>query len=216
MIDGEAATPASAARRFDPLDAAIGVITRPVAAMQQIAAARAWLVGLGLAIAIALLNGLADLVGPPQDLDPAGADLPSGFVGYLDSAQSPGGVLVSAVVLTPLVLVVVSYVFHLAGWLLGGRGPFSALLATQGFTSVPLVLLAPVTVVLNLAGVPLLGGLLGLAVALWGMILAVIGIRESLALSTGRAMATVLIPFGLLILLSCVVGVVVAALVAGG
>ena len=216
MVDGEAAAQDPAAQRLDPLDAAIGVITRPVAAMRQIAAARAWLVGLGLTMAIALLNGLADLVGPRQDLDTAGAELPSGLLGFLDLAQSPGGVLVSAVVLTPLGVVLVSYVCYLAGWLLGGRGPFSALLATQGFTSMPLVLLAPVTAVLNLAGVPLLGGLLGLAVALWGMILAVIGIRESMALSTGRAVATVLLPFGLLILLSCVVGVVVAALATGG
>ena len=208
MTSGELMVPESS--QFNAIEAAIGVITRPVSAMQQIAAARPWPIALGLTVAIGLLSGLASLTAPPQDYP----NVPEGFVTFLTFIQSPAGVLVSALVFGPLAQLVGAGIYYLVGRLLGGRGPFSALLSTAGFASVPGVLLAPLTAVLNLTGIPVLGGLLGFAFGIWVFGLTALGIRESLGLSTGRAVATLLIPIGVLIVLSCVLVFAVVGLVA--
>ena len=61
----------------------------------------------------------------------------------------------------------------------------------------------------------MLGGLLTLGFSIWTLVLVVIGIRESMALSTGRAVATLLIPIGVVLLLACVLIFVVVAAIAG-
>lgn len=212
------AEPLAPARPFNPLDAAIGVVTRPVSAMREIAAARPWPIALALTAAIALLTGLANLTAPRQDLAAAtGGTLPAGFEGvqgFLDFIQSPGGV-VASVLFSLISLAVLSGIFYGIGRLLGGRGPFSGLLSTQAFASVPSILLAPLTAVLNLVGLSVVVGLLGFGFAIWTLVLTVLGIRESLALSTGRAVATLLIPIGVLLLLSCVLGVLFALALGG-
>lgn len=76
-------------------------------------------------------------------------------------------------------------------------------------------MLAPLTAVFNLIGVPFVGGLLGFAVAIWVLVLYVLGIRESLSLSTGRAVATLLIPVGVLLALGCALIALVVALAIG-
>jgi hypothetical protein len=206
---------------FNFIDAAVGVVTRPVPAMRQIAAARPWLIGLALYIVIALLGGLAGLTAPaPATALPPDANVPPEFEqmleGMMEASRSPLLIAAAAVVLSPISLLITSGIFYLVGRLLGGQGPFSALFATQAFASVPSLLLAALTAVLNLAGTLLapLVGLLGFAVGIWILVLEIIGIRESLALSTGRAVATVLIPVGVVILLGCVlVALVVMAAV---
>ncbi len=225
-----------ATRRFNPFEAAIGVITRPAAAMREIAAARPWPIAFALTIAIALLGGLAGLIGQQGTFDEAldnlrSADAPPGLVEAFAFLVSPGGsiltVLLSTLIFAPLGLLLLSGIYYGLGRLLGGAGPFTALLSTQAFAAVPSVLQAPLTALLGLlqlaaapapgevsAGQALLG-LLGLAVGLafliWRLVLRVIGVRESLALSTGRAAAVVLIPIGILILLSCVLVFILAA-----
>lgn len=194
-------------REFNPLEAAIGVITRPAEAMRQIAAARPWSIALPLTVGIALLTGAASLTAPPQDLrdQPGAESLPEAFLDTLDFIQSPGGVIVNAFVFSLLSLVIASGIYYLVGRLLGGRGAFSGLLSTQAFAAIPGVLLAPITALLNLAGVAALGGLFSIGFSIWSLVLTVLGIRESLSLSTGRAVATLLIPLVVLVLLVLVV-----------
>ena len=62
MADTEEMVPE--ARRFHPVEAAMGVIVRPVAAMREIAAARPWPIALALYMAITLLSGLVGLTTP--------------------------------------------------------------------------------------------------------------------------------------------------------
>jgi hypothetical protein len=211
---------APAALPFNPLDAAIGVVTRPVGAMREIAAARPWPIALALAAAIALLGGLVNLTAPLQGAaDLTGtAGLPPEFAQTYENTfaffRSPGGVVAN--VLGSLIgLAIGSGIFYLIGRLLGGRGPFSGLLSTLAFASIPNILLAPLTAVFNLIGVPFVGGLLGFAVAIWVLVLYVLGIRESLSLSTGRAVATLLIPVGVLLALGCALIALVVALAIG-
>src|ERR687885_204578 len=164
--------PEPTVERFDPIDGAIGVVTAPSLSMRAIALARAWPVGLAIYIAVALLNGFAGLTGARQVPPVADPEVARVFETYFNAVQSPVGVLLNAVLFTPLLLVIGTGIFYLVARLLGGRGSY-------------------------------------------GGVLAVIGIREGMALSTGRAVATLLIPIGVLVLLACVLVFVVVAAIAG-
>jgi hypothetical protein len=207
--------PEPAVERLDPVDAAIGVITAPALSMRAIALARAWPIGLAIYIAIAVLNGFAGLTGRRQVPPVADPEVSRAFQAYFDAVQSPLGVLLNAVLFTPLLLVIGTGILYLVARLLGGQGSYGGLLATQAFTAVPSFLLAPLTLLANILRVPVLGGLFSLVFGIWTLVLAVIGIREGMALSTGRAVATLLIPIGVLVLLACVLIFVVVALIAG-
>ena len=101
-----------------------------------------------------------------------------------------------------------------------GQGSFSAVLSTQAFASTPSLLLAPVIALLNLGGaavaLTLLKYVIGLMFSIWTLVLQVIGIRESLALSTGQAVAVLIIAIGILIMLGCALIVVVTGLAVFG
>ncbi|HEX6306951.1 MAG TPA: YIP1 family protein [Longimicrobiales bacterium] len=81
--------------------------------------------------------------------------------------------------------------------LLGGTATWGELLRTLGFAQSPGVLFL-------LGGVPLVGGLIRVAVGLWILVTGVIAIRQALDFGTGRAIATALlgvIPYILLAVL---------------
>jgi hypothetical protein len=201
--------------RLDPVDAAIGVITAPSLSMRAIALARAWPIGLAIYIAIALLNGFAGLTGRRQVPAVGDPQVARMFETYFNTVQSPVGVLVNALFFTPLLLLIGTGILYLVARLLGGWGSFGGLLATQGFANIPSFLLAPLTLLANILRIPVLGGLFTLVFSIWTLVLIVIGIRESMALSTGRAVATLLIPIGVIFLLACVLIFVVVAAIAG-
>lgn len=221
MIEGqdfEARSP----REFHLFDAIVGVITQPVRTLRQIALARPWPQALALYIGLAVLQGLASLTFPSADLDTSVVGSPAmdpGAREFLETLTSPGFMFGSALIGSPLLLIIETGVFYLVGRLLGGRGSFSGLLSTSAFASVPLLIMAPVTAVLNLGGsafaINLIQGLVGIATGIWILVLQVLAIRESLALSTGRAIAVMLIPFAVLVLLACVGGLLIAFLVMG-
>lgn len=67
--------------------------------------------------------------------------------------------------------------------LLGGTATWGELLRALGFAQAPGVLLA-------LAFLPLIGGLLAFVVAVWTLVAGIVGIREALDFSTGKAVLT--------------------------
>jgi hypothetical protein len=210
--------PAPAAGPFNPVDAAIGVITRPVPAMQQIAAARPWLIGLGLYLIINLLSGFAGLTAPATVLPPDAnmpPELEQMLEGLIGATRSVPLILGLSLIVSPILLVIWVGILYLVGRLFGGQGAFSAVFATHTFATIPNILLAAATALLNLAGdllAPLLGAL-SFGVGIWILVLQIIGMRESMALSTGRAVAAVLIPIAVLILLACVLAVIAVAVI---
>jgi hypothetical protein len=205
--------------RFDPVGAGLGVLVHPVRTMATIAAARPWRVALGLAILVALLQALANLTAPPPALPADTASLPPGaastFESFVTLSRSPLWVAVQVLVLSPVFLAIVTAVFSGVGHLLGGRGPFSALFSALAFASVPSLLAAPILAWLRLGGLGGVAGPVGFAFGLWSLVLQVLGIRAALGLSTGRAVATVLLPLLILVVLAIVLGIVVALLAFG-
>lgn len=206
---GGAGYAAPAQRPFNPLEALIGVIIRPIDAMRQIAAARPWVFAIILSIVSALLAGLANLPGRDRTLDQftnTGLDAQTRetFENFANFFLSPGFAIGSALS-APLWLAIGSGILYLCGRLLGGRGPYSALFSTIGFTSITGILLAPLTAIFNLVGGPVatIGGCLAFFVGIWTLVLTVLAIRESLNLSTGRAVGALLIPLAVIFALSC-------------
>jgi hypothetical protein len=65
-----------------------------------------------------------------------------------------------------------------------------------------------------LGAIPILGILVGIAVAIYGVVLSVIGIREVHTTTTGRAVAVVLIPAVIIGILIAIVGVAIIAIIA--
>lgn len=61
-----------------------------------------------------------------------------------------------------------------------------------------------------LGAIPILGLLLFIPLTIWYLVLGVLGIREAHSTSTGRAAAVVLIPMGVLLVLSFIVAVIAA------
>lgn len=222
MYEGTQDT-APGGRGFNPVEAAVGVLARPVDAMRRIAAARPWPIAIALSIGLALLSGLAGMTAPDttvEDLNSAGAfDLETAqrIADLLNAIQSPLFAVVSAL-LAPLGLAITSGILYLCGRLLGGRGPYSALFSTEGFASIPSALLVPFTVLFNLIGGvgASLGSCLSFLVGIWVLVLTALAIRESLNLSTGRAIAALLIPLVALLGLSCVLTFLIVAAVGGG
>jgi hypothetical protein len=72
--------------------------------------------------------------------------------------------------------------------LFGGTADWGELLRTLGFSQSPGVLYA-------LGILPVLGGVLRLAVAIWIAIAGVIAVRQALDVTTGKAVATVVVAF---------------------
>ena len=82
--------------------------------------------------------------------------------------------------------------------LLGGTATWGELLRTIGFAQSPGVLYV-------LAVIPVLGGLVRLAVAIWLLVAGVIAIRQALDFSTGKAVATALLGWLAMMLLAALI-----------
>lgn len=208
-------------RPFNPVAAAVGVITNPVPAMQEIAAARPWLMALLLTIAIGLLSGLANLTNPA--LNPANlADMGNmtaeqrraveGVMQLMRPAIGAGGAIIG-----PIFLAVWAGILYLIARLLGGVGPYSALFSTIAFANIPSLLQVPLLLLINLGGTSLapVASLVSFLFSIWVIVLTVIGIRESMSLSTGRSVATCSLPCGGCLLIACVIFVAMSALLVG-
>jgi hypothetical protein len=219
MVDVARGGPApETAGRFDPLEAMVGVLTRPGETMRRIAAVRPWPAALVVSSAILLLEGIAGLTAPAAD--PAAAagarGQPAMIEALLGVAQDPPLIALNALVFGPLLLAATTGLIYLAGGLLGGRGTFAGLLATQGFATTPGLVLAPLTALVNVGATApaaaFAGVLLALGFAIWGVVLQVIGVRESLGLSTGRAALALLLPIAALVALAALAALLVVAL----
>lgn len=83
--------------------------------------------------------------------------------------------------------------------LFGGTADWGELLRTVGFSQAPLVLAV-------LGFIPLLGGFIRFALAIWVAVAGVIAVRQALDISTGKAVATVLIAILPLLVIMAVLG----------
>lgn len=97
--------------------------------------------------------------------------------------------------------VVGTAIFYGLAKMFGGEGDFQGLMRGNAYAAVPSAV----------SGIPFIG----LLIALWGVYLFILNVRENMALSTGKAAAVVLIPVGILIVLAVLLAAVLLAALSG-
>ena len=107
--------------------------------------------------------------------------------------------------------VVIAGILHLVAKVLGGKGAFTEMLVLMGFATLPNIFQAPIGLIAILSG-GLAGAFialsLGSVLGIWVLILDVLAIREAHKFSTGRAIATLVLPFVVLMVLVFIILVI--------
>jgi hypothetical protein len=117
---------------------------------------------------------------------------------------SPAASIILSVVSGFIGWVVIAGILHVVAKMLGGKGAFTEMLVLMGFAMLPNIFQAPIGLVVILsggfAGAFIAMGLGGILM-IWILILYVLAIREAHKFSTGRAIATLVLPVVVLIVL---------------
>lgn len=164
------------------------VLQQPVKAFSYLGSHRAEHLGLGIVVYVL-------------------AQLPLYLTGTFVEIETNFGGLLRRTVTTVLSFVIGAFVFHLIARMLGGHNRFSKLLQALAISSLPGLLAAPVFLIM-----PAWGGSVSAVMGIWSFVLSIIAVREVYRFSTGRAVATVLMPalfvVGLVLLLLVIAGLV--------
>lgn len=141
------------------------------------------------------------------------ADLPPEVAAQLSASAATGaggvvGAFCGALIIAPIFFLIGSGIYFLLAKLFGGTGTFEEqtyLLAASA---------APITIISGLVGIiPLLGGCVGFFLAIYQLVLNYFALKVTHGLTSGKALAVVLIPVGILFLCICLGAVSFAAIV---
>lgn len=128
-----------------------------------------------------------------------------GFVGGLLNGvfndQSIIGGAIGGIVGAFIAWVVGTGIFYGLAKMFGGEGDFQGLMRGNAYAAVPSAL----------GSIPFLGFVIGL----WGVYLFILNVRENMALTTGKAVAVVLIPLAIVLFLVFLVVVFLVAALTG-
>jgi hypothetical protein len=127
-----------------------------------------------------------------------------GDVEWLLSSAQILPFIVVPIVAVP-VLAFLTAIFWVTSLILGGRGSYSGLFAGLAFASVPTVFSLPANLLASQFW--LLSGIVGLGIFAWTLVLTVFAVQENNNFSTGRAIAAVFIPLGILFVLAVALAV---------
>jgi hypothetical protein len=208
----------------------VELVRRPFSALRAIGARRRLPDGLlALALSVTLPAAVSELAA-------FGPFRPPANLGSLPSLTAQGAVIYARWVyqhrfVLPLYGIVISLVLwlaaggliHLLARALGGRGDFAGLLKLLGYAALVGLVALPVALadaLLKLQGnarselsIGQLAAVVGLAVFVWQNMLLVLASRDHYALSTERAVATVVGPIGavaVLLIVLVIVGIILA------
>ena len=133
------------------------------------------------------------------------------FPGFEEMVFSPIASMTMSVVVGFIGWVVIAGILHVVAKILGGKGAFTEMLVLMGFAMLPNIFQAPIGLIAifsgGLAGALIAIGLGGI-LAIWVLILDVLAIREAHKFSTGRAIATLVLPFVVLMVLAFILIIV--------
>jgi len=99
-----------------------------------------------------------------------------------------------AAILSILMLLVISGLLSLISEIIYGKFNAGGLLVALCYASVPGILGPPVHYAFSLAGLEWLGSIAALLAMVWVLVLQVIGVRESLRVTTGQAILIMVLP----------------------
>jgi hypothetical protein len=197
------------------LETSVSVVSRPVPTLGRLTSSPkvGWAVVVTLVIAVA--SSIITAVQPETTVAP---QLPSQPGFRTEGMVETLGVVFA--ILGPLFalgfLAVWTAILLGTSRLLGGRGGYAGLFTGLAFAGVPNVFSVPAQLLplaLGTAG-GVLAGLVSFGIGIWVFVLGILAVRENNDFTTGRALAAVLIPIGVLILVGLIFAVVVIAMFA--
>jgi hypothetical protein len=169
-----------------------------------------------LAIGNAISALIGSLIGGGASMTQAllsQADLPPEVAAQLSASTAAGaggviGAFCGALIIAPIFFLIGSGIYFLLAKLFGGTGNFEEqtyLLAAAA---------APLTIVSGVVGIiPFLGGCVGLLIAVYQLVLNYFALKVAHGLTSGKAIAVVLIPVAILFLCICVAGIGFATMI---
>ncbi|HHW40964.1 MAG TPA: YIP1 family protein [Syntrophomonadaceae bacterium] len=177
-----------------------GAIVTPLETFRDVAQKKYWKQGLLLIVVVGLIKGAASVIAARSTPSPfsglSATEFP--FLETLRSMmQSPSFMLSNALLSSILFWFVAGAICFGIARLFKGEGTLGGLLAGFGFASSPNLIGVPLAAVLSLLGSPgmLLSSMISFGTGLWVFVLEILSIRESMGISTGAAVAALLIAF---------------------
>lgn len=125
-------------------------------------------------------------------------------------AAATGSVGLAAIITVPVFFLIGTFILHLIAGMLGGQGEYSK------FAYLVATFQAPLTIASSILSIiPVLGGCVGFLIAIYGYVETYFAVKAHYGLTSGRALAVVLIPLAILIILSiCLAAVAIGGLFA--
>lgn len=157
-------------------------------------------------VALNLAEALTGVFTAPLYLDKINF---AAFPGVADASQA----MLSFVAVAGFFFSVIKWFFmagllHLLAELYGGNGTARSVWAVYGIAGLPAVFMIPLQIVISLVNMggflDFIAALLTLGLYVWGVLLLIIGLRETHCFSTGRAALTVMTPVLMLLFLALV------------
>lgn len=186
----------------DHLEIVYGILFQPVQTLRRLVDRPP----LGLAFFVFTITALISYVASLQGMSADAVDIPFGelisgtadaqrLTRWMAGVQARLGVKLFPFQLMIAILwwLISTSLMHLAAEFAGGRGQARGLLALLGIVQMPLILLAPATLLGRLIWTGLTD-LAGFALSLWVLVLSVLAVRENYGLGSGRAVGVYLLP----------------------
>jgi len=127
-----------------------------------------------------------------------------------EGTGNPIGALIGGLISTLIAWAVWSWVVFFVGTrMFGGTATYGELLRTLGFGYAPSMFGV-------LTFIPVAGGLIGLAVAIWGLATGFVAARQALDISNGKTVAVIIVAFIALVIVVAILAAIFAAIGFGG
>lgn len=154
-------------------------------------------------------QGMLGMLGG-MDLPPESQAMIDAMVqGGLFAGMSGAGAL-TGIIITPIFFLIAVGIVHLIATLFGGRGDFGR------YAYLSAAITAPISIVNGvLAFIPVLGGCVALLISIYSIVLNYFAVKVAYSLSSGRAIAVILVPLIIVLGLVFCVGFFFAAALAG-
>lgn len=154
-------------------------------------------------------QGMLGMLGG-MDLPPESQAMIDAMVqGGLFAGMSGAGALMG-IIFTPILFLIAVGIVHLIATLFGGRGDFGRFAYLSAAISAPISIVNAV-----LAFIPVLGGCVALLISIYSIVLNYFAVKVAYSLSSGRAIAVILVPLIVVFALVFCVGFFFAAALAG-
>ncbi len=168
--------------------------------------------GLSLPLAIVLVNGIVSGISSYSQkklmIEQFRGFGNVGFGALPLEEPNIGVEVLRSVIIAPVAWVVVSAIILAVSKVLGGKAGIKDILTVDGYSQVPIIL-GGILAMLLLNITMTLSTLVMFIFAVWSFVILVVGVREANQFSTGRALASVLIPVVLLAMFFAVVFAVI-------